>query len=685
MKKKLALVTIRSEIKNMYQTDLINLFSDYLDISSYCLENQHKNSLTLETLIDVDIILITNPNTFTLIKNYVKADCKVIYLNYAFLKNKIDYLKTFPNNTNALICFNFYSVSHQTTSMLYELGVKNLNLKAYNPENDVLDKEYDIAIVGENSAIVPENISQIVSLGRRKISFSTLMDITSNAAILDDTLENRIYSYCQDLMTPYSFMLDMYDNSVLTKSQFQTIMDCIDYAIIIIDNNFNIINYNSNILNMFNINENILNINMGTISEFKNLYNVLYKNDEFKNKLIEIKNCKSILISKEKINKTDHSNNIYIILIKDVTEIMNLENTLRKQLIKKGHIAKYTFDVIIGNSKVIHDCVNKARIVSKIDKPTLITGESGTGKELFAQSIHNESSRRNFPFIAINCASLPSTLLESELFGYDEGAFTGAKKGGKLGYFEMAHKGTLFLDEIGDINIETQAKLLRVLEEKEIMRVGSEEIISIDVRIIAATNRDLRELVKTGDFRLDLYYRLNTLIINIPPLRRRPEDIPPLIKSFLENENFHYENIDDEVMEFLTNFSWYGNVRELKNCVEYMSSISNGYIKMEHLPEYIIQEAEDKHIEIKKDILSNINIKDKNMLIAIMNIIFNVGGGRRKILQELHKRNITISEYKLRNLLNDLNKNNLIKFGKGSSGAFLTEMGMDVLQRKMYK
>ena len=682
MKKKLALVTIRNEIKNMYHIDLVNLFSDYLDISSFCLENQHKNLLSLDSLIDVDIILITNPNTFTLIKNYVKSDCKVIYLNYAFLKNKIDYLKTFPYNTNALICFNFYSVSHQTTSMLYELGVKNLNLKAYNPESDVLDKDYDIAIVGENSAIVPENISQIISLGKRKISFSTLMDITSNASILDDKLENRIYAYCQDLITPYSFMLDMYDNSVLTKSQFQTIMDCIDYAIIIHDSDFNIINYNRNILNMFNINKNILNVNMNSISEFNNLYKVLSSNNEFKNKLIEMKNYKSILISKEKISKSDHSNDIYVILIKDVTEIMNLENTLRKQLVKRGHIAKYTFNVIIGKSKAIKDCVNKAIIVSKIDKPTLITGESGTGKELFAQSIHNESSRKNFPFIAINCASLPSSLLESELFGYDEGAFTGAKKGGKLGYFEMAHKGTLFLDEIGDIDLETQAKLLRVLEEKEIMRVGSEEIISVDVRIIAATNRDLRELVKTGDFRLDLYYRLNTLIINIPPIRKRPEDIPLLIKSFLENENFHYENIDDEVREFLTNFSWFGNVRELKNCVEYMASISNGYIKMEHLPEYIIQEAEDKTVEIRKDILSGINIKEKNILINIMDIIYNIGGGRRKIFQELNKRNINISEYRLRILLNELNKNNLIEFGKGSAGASLTEAGIEILQNK---
>lgn len=681
MKKKLALVTIRNEIRNMYHSELTSLFSDYLEIVSCCLETQNSDSSRIKTLSDADIIIITNPNTFTVVKNYVKYDCKVIYLNYAFLKNKIGYLKTFPDNTNALICFNFYSVSQQTASILYELGVRNLNLKAHDPENDsVSGNDYDIAIVGENSAIVPESISRIVSLGRRKISFSTLMDISSNAGILDDKLENRIYSYCKDLMIPYGFMVDMYDNSSLTKIQFQTIMDRIDYAIIIFSENFNIINYNSNILKMFNINKSILNMNMKSISEFEDIYKVISNTCEFKNKMVELKKGKSILISKEKIDKKDHLNDIYIILIKDVTDIINLENTLRKQLVKKGHVAKYKFDMILGESEEIKECIEKAKVVSKIDKPTLITGESGTGKEFFAQSIHNESARKNFPFIAINCASLPSTLLESELFGYEEGAFTGARKGGKLGFFEMAHKGTLFLDEIGDINPETQAKLLRVLEEKEVMRLGSEEIISVDVRIIAATNRNLRELVKSGEFRLDLYYRLNTLIINIPPLRKRSSDIPILINSFLDNENFSCENISNDVVEFLENFPWYGNVRELRNCIEYMSSISNGYIKMKHLPEYILEEANDKKGDLNENQSYIFNIKDKNILIQIIKAIYNSGGGRKKILHELELNSYKISEYKLRSFLNYLSSNDFITFGKGSSGSFLTEKGKSLLE-----
>ncbi|MEA5093510.1 MAG: sigma 54-interacting transcriptional regulator [Sedimentibacter saalensis] len=680
MKKKLALIAIRTEIRDMYYAELVNVFSDYFKIVSYCLETQHSDPLSNITFDDTDIIIITNPDIFTIVKNYVKNDCKVIHLNYAFFKNKIEYLKTFPNNTNALVCFKFYSVSHQTASMLYEMGVKNLNLDVYNPERGVLNRNYDIAIVGDNSAIVPDNINKIVSLGSRKIAFSTLLDIATNAGILDDKLENRINSYCNDLMTPYSFMMDIYDNSTIARIQIQTIMDCIDYAIIMFDKNYNIINYNNNILSMFNINKTILNMNLNEIFEFDDVYKVILIEREFKNKLVEIKNSKNILVSKEKINKKYHSDNIYIVLMKDVTEIMNLENTFRKQLVKKGHIAKYTFDSIIGNSKEIKDCIKRAKIVSKIDKPTLITGESGTGKELFAQSIHNESSRKKFPFIAINCAALPSALLESELFGYEEGAFTGAKKGGKLGYFEMAHKGSLFLDEIGDINMETQAKLLRVLEEKEIMRVGSEEIISVDVRIIAATNRNLKELVKDGKFRLDLYYRLNTLIINIPPIRKRAGDIPLLIKNFLKNENLNDKIVNPDVIEFLTNFPWYGNVRELRNCIEYMSGISERTIKLEHLPEYILEEAMDNKTDIKEDILNNITIKDKNLLINIMETINYFGGGRRRILQELKLKNCNISEYKLRILLDCLYNNDLIKFGKGSSGAFLTEKGKKFMQ-----
>lgn len=192
------------------------------------------------------------------------------------------------------------------------------------------------------------------------------------------------------------------------------------------------------------------------------------------------------------------------------------------------------------------------------------------GKRTVCSCHSQRLQQRKVSFVALNCAAIPANLLESELFGYEEGAFTGAKKGGKIGLFQTANMGTLFLDEIGEMTLETQAKLLRVLEEQEIMRVGSDKIIKVDTRIIAATNKNLKKLVEEGAFRLDLYYRLNTLMVNIPPLRERPEDIKTLARFFISQETERPIRICDDLMNFLMNFSWEGNVRELRNCIEYM-------------------------------------------------------------------------------------------------------------------
>jgi transcriptional regulator with PAS, ATPase and Fis domain len=223
----------------------------------------------------------------------------------------------------------------------------------------------------------------------------------------------------------------------------------------------------------------------------------------------------------------------------------------------------------------------------------LITGESGTGKEVFANVIHEMSNRRDNNFIKINCAAIPENILESELFGYEDGAFTGARRGGKIGKFELADQGTIFLDEIGDMSFDMQAKLLRVLQEKEIERVGGNTVKKINVRIIAATNQNLQEKIKRGEFREDLYYRLNVIALELPPLRERVEDIPLLCEYFLKKYNdkfgIYIEKIDDEAMDCLKKYSWPGNIRELENAIERAYNLIDGnVIKLKHLPEKIV-------------------------------------------------------------------------------------------------
>lgn len=273
-----------------------------------------------------------------------------------------------------------------------------------------------------------------------------------------------------------------------------------------------------------------------------------------------------------------------------------VKKNLEKQALKTQNInlqervnEKFGFGNIISVSKGMNEVLRLVRQVAPLDTSVLILGESGTGKELIAHAIHNNSLRKDKPFIPVNCAALPKDLLESELFGHERGAFTGASTL-RQGRFELADGGSLFLDEVGEMSLETQVKLLRVLEEKQFIRVGGSRMISVDVRIIAATNKELQEKVKSGNFRADLYYRLKVFTINIPPLRERKDDIPPLvnafIKQFSKEMNKNVTQISREAVDLLTKYDWPGNIRELKNCIESAMVVCNSnFIQASDLPE----------------------------------------------------------------------------------------------------
>ncbi|MBI4804376.1 MAG: sigma 54-interacting transcriptional regulator [Desulfovibrio sp.] len=251
----------------------------------------------------------------------------------------------------------------------------------------------------------------------------------------------------------------------------------------------------------------------------------------------------------------------------DVRQIQKMEATVRKSILASGHVATVRFKDILGTSEILRQAISMGIDFAQYDATVLVRGETGTGKELFAQSIHNASDRSAGPFVAVNCAALPGQLLESELFGYVQGAFTGASQKGKPGLFELAHGGTIFLDEIAEMDAGIQGKLLRVLQEKKVMRLGSDQVIPVDVRVVAATNRSLTELVHSGAFRSDLYYRLNVLRLKLPPLRQRLQDIPILAEHFLAMAQTRGQGhvLSAAALQELKRHAWPGNVRELQN------------------------------------------------------------------------------------------------------------------------
>lgn len=274
--------------------------------------------------------------------------------------------------------------------------------------------------------------------------------------------------------------------------------------------------------------------------------------------------------------------------IKDkMDELQRKEQALKARL-SRTNGTHYSFDSIVAESEVMHETVRLAKKVARHDASVLLQGESGCGKELFAQAIHNESARKSGPFVAINCAALSKTMLESELFGYEEGAFTGAKKGGKPGLFETAAGGTVFLDEISEMDFDLQAKLLRVLQEKRFRRIAGTKEIETDVRIISACNVDLLQYIEDKKFRQDLYYRIAVFPIRIPPLRERREDIPALAACFLQNVQIQHKRkyeLSEGVIDAFYHYNWPGNIRELRNCVEFTALMTaDGVIDVDCLP-----------------------------------------------------------------------------------------------------
>ncbi|WP_330677196.1 sigma 54-interacting transcriptional regulator [Paeniclostridium hominis] len=404
----------------------------------------------------------------------------------------------------------------------------------------------------------------------------------------------------------------------LEKKKLETLLDNMDKAVVSLDVNANIEKYNLKFKEVFDIKSDIIGNFIGDVLKFIKLnnfnsinndktYNFIYRGDskEFKG----IYNIKPIILN-------DELKGYVLDFIDKVDAIKNYN--------KMSNDHRIFLDNIIGNSYAINKAKEEALMASKTSSTVLITGESGTGKELFARAIHNHSHRSGNPFIAINCAAIPDNLLESELFGYEEGAFTGAKKGGSLGKFELADKGTIFLDEIGDMSLHLQAKLLRVLQEKEVDKIGAKHNVTIDVRIIAATNKDLEDMVKKGTFREDLYYRLNVIPVVLPTLRQRKNDIHLLIeymiREYSNKLSKNVEGIDIQAMEYLCEYSWPGNIRELQNVIEYSVNRCEGStINLDNIPNRIKHSHSNNELNINTtEQIATLDELEKNEIIKAL-------------------------------------------------------------------
>ncbi len=433
---------------------------------------------------------------------------------------------------------------------------------------------------------------------------------------------------------------------------FEIILDNITDAICVVDRNYIVKFWNKSAEDLYRISRDKI-LNKKIVEFFPNalLPKVIRERKPYENVYNSPKKgCHNIISARPLYNASQFIGAVSC--DKDITELMRISQLLRKtksnlqvleQEVTEINENRFSFSQIVGNNIKFKEMINFSRSIAKSNINILLSGESGTGKEVFSRAIHIESNRKGY-FIPINCSAIPSELMESELFGYEGGAFTGALKKGKIGKFELADKGTLFLDEIGDMPLKMQPKILRVLEDGIITKVGSDKPIKVDVRVIAATNKDVSQLVEKGLFRKDLYFRLNSVVINLPPLRERKDDIPLLVNRFNKDFCLEYRTniieISPRVMEMLINYDWEGNIRELKNIVERMVILSKNKkaskVDISFLPESIVNKNK-----------GNIGITDKkildlNLIVAeaekeaIFRAMIKTGGNKAKAAKLLN-------------------------------------------------
>lgn len=679
MRKKLAIIGYSVSTVDIYHEQIASLFSDTIIVDKFSVDSKD-----IKRGLDADLILVQSYGVYNKISQYLKKKSEVIIANRTISQAGLEKIMSIPGNTQVMLLDENVEMAAQMISVIYQLGVTHIELSPiYLGSND--SAEGKILIVLGQSRHTPSFSKEMINIGSSLLDISTILDIAAKLGLSDILQSQDIQKSYKEVVTTDFGLLRLIGTVNRFDREMDILLQVLDDSIIGVDAKGLICTYNENAEKIMGYKKQDIMYKYG-LDIFPDIpFKYVFENLESIEETLLKVNGYDVVIS---VHPIIHSNRLYgaVAIIKKFNDIEQKQHKLRSQLSGKGHRAKYTFQDIIGESEAIKKGKNDAFKMAKSNSTVLITGESGTGKELFAQGIHNASNRKDYQFVAVNCGALPESLLESELFGYEEGAFTGARKGGKPGLFELAHKGTLFLDEIGEIPLTLQMRLLRVLQEREVMRIGGDSLINVDIRLIAATNKELKTMVMNGTFREDLFYRINVLSLKIPNLNARREDILILVDQFKKDFNSDFE-LDENVQKALLSHDWKGNVRELKNYVEHIVSLEIKKVHMKDLP--FEWEADlGNHMVNDEIILLNGLIKTAgkniNKYIFVLEELengFNENKrlGRRSIFERFQKSNIFISEQEIRTILVNLEKYQMVQIAKGRTGTVITECGRKIL------
>ena len=682
--KTVAVVTLSTTVVQFYAEQLQALFGELIQVVPYSFEDGSAYRIEPADLI---IVSSSAAENYQAARQWLPPGSLSILSNITITRSALEQLMDLPRGTKALLVNLSLKMAMEVISDLHHLGVNHIEFVPFYPFAEPAPN-VDLAITPDEVRYVPPHVKKIINLGQRTFDGSTITEIALKLGY-EYLLETEPFRRYFKMLPGDNYSIKhLFATKSQLESRFDLLLSVLDIGIIGMDHQSHIFAYNQEAQKILGTPPDcVIGMEASEALPFLVLGGGTGARPEQRSWLVHY-GGKNIDVSIFPVIRRGEYQGAFI-LLQDFTVEENKQHKMRAQLLSRGHQARYTFENILGDSPAIQKTIALAKKMAATDLPILITGESGTGKELFSHAIHNHSKRRNGPFLAVNCASIPDTLLESELFGYEEGAFTGAKKGGKLGLFEFAHHGTLLLDEIEGMSPNLQVKLLRVLQEKEVMRVGGNKIIHVDVRLIAASNRDLDEMVAENTFRKDLFYRLNTLPLHVPPLRERGADILLLIEKTRRAQGASFE-LSPEAARALLEYPFPGNVRELINYVEYLSCIGGTHIDVDDLPA-AIQRYRETHAappSVRPSSAAAALIQLAGAALPQYRLLLDAlaqdapsaaGMGRRSLYHIALNAGQPLSDYEIRTLLHNLQSLNLITISRGRSATKITEAGRAVL------
>lgn len=640
------------------EQDLQMVYGDYAVIQNYFMDQ-----MTPGSFIEADVLVVINNRLLPRLRRYSSMK-NVVCMTRSIKKAYLDEILKIPADTDVLLVNDTRQNAEEMILMCYELGISHLNLIPYDTQEESTGAYRHIrsAITPNEPHMVPAYITSVINTGYRDIGFNTMVQIMDILELKNESIIYRLLQYISSIVEPMPGYRVSYFDGLLKEQMLNQYIYHSEAAIFLVDVEGRLIYFNKRAQDIFQFPSNL----PARIETYlpPELMEHMGADQDVPRQMLTIDGV-NYVVDKVKIGLEQQDMGCFITM-QDEIALKNIETSFNRSLKEKGLYAKYTFQDILHTSASMHKSIELGKRAANTVYTILIGGESGVGKELFAQALHNYSDRRNMPFVAVNCAVISESLLESELFGYEEGSFTGARKKGKLGVFELANRGTIFLDEIGDISPRLQLGLLRVLQERQIMRIGSNQIINIDVRIIAATNKDLWQEVEKGNFRRDLYYRLNTISIMLPPVRERRDDILPLFRHFMGAQ---FSCVTPEEIRTILQYPWPGNVRELENCALYYKALGE-------LPAQIRHYKCGKSTEKER----TFDIKSTILQILLEHQSIGHGLGRTAILGYLREQSVSLSDIALRQLLEELAEEGYLTIGKGRQGTSLTARGVTLLQ-----